>query len=198
MSEDDSNDFSLNISLDETAFAKTMTYLRQTWSYLEIRVEHEAFIFQENATVIQPQPLVEDPSQYEFVYPIFDHGDRLLTSKELASGSCMMKMYYTIDKMVNILYEKYVSAGGRDGGIDEFKIYLDGETLSIRKAFEVIINIPDNWLVMNFEPGNWGSNYLNTLQKLYDKGYNYPEAAPRDYYRHTPKASINPKRSKNK
>ena len=197
MSENHSNEFALNISLDEAAFAKTMTYLRQTWSYLEIRVEHEAFVFHEDATLIQPEPLIEDPARCEFVYPIFDYGDRLLTSKEVAGGACMIKMYYTIDKMISILYEKYLTAAG-DGGIEEFKIYLDGETLAIRKAFEVIINIPDNWLVMNFEPGNWGNNYLNTLQKLYDKGYNYPDAAPRDYYRHIEKGLDIKKKTKQK
>ena len=197
MSRNNSNDAALNLMLDEAAFAKSMAYLRQTWSYLEIRVEHEAFVFEEDATIIQPQPLIEDASQYEFVYPIFDHGDRLLSAKELGTGSCMIKMFYTIEKMISELYQKYLAAAG-GGGIDEFKIYLEGEVLSIRKAFEVIINLPENWVVMNFEPGDWGGYYLNTLQKLYDKGYSYPEPAPRDYYRHSVKNKLGQKSIKNK
>lgn len=197
MSENSSNESAFNVTMDEAAFAKSMAYLRQTWSYIEIRVDHEAFVFQENATVIQPDTLLEDNSQNEFVYPIFDYGDRLMSAKELGSGSCMIKMHHTIEKMIAILYQKYLDAAG-DGGIDEFKIYLDGELLSIRKAFEVIINLPDNWVVMNFEPGEWGSNYLNTLQKLYDKGFDYPEPAPRDFYRHTVQGTIAQKSGKKK
>jgi hypothetical protein len=187
----------LNPTMDEAAFAKSLVYLRQLWSYIEIRVEHPGFEFKDDATLHEPQPLADNASELEFVYPIYDHGDRLLASKDIASGACMIKMHYTIEKMINILYQKYLEIVG-SGGVGEFNIYLDGELLAIRKAFEVIINLPDNWVVMNFEPGNWGSNYLSSLQKLYDKGFSYPPPAPRDTYRHSHKEGSEKKTTKNK
>ena len=76
------------------------------------------------------------------------------------------------------------SSGGANN--DEVKVFLDGHILCKRKMFEVIINLSENWVVMNFDPGQWGNNYLDGLQKLYKRGYPYPPSAPRTVFQHKP------------
>jgi hypothetical protein len=170
-----------------------MVYLKQTLAYIEIRVEDEAFVFNEQAQIFAPQAIAENPDEKEFVYPIYDFGDRLIASKateSLFAGQSMIKMFYTIDKMISIWYEKIKQKDEEErgkkgkGGTGEVKIYLDGFDLCLRKAFEVIINLSDNWVVMNYDPGEWANRYLEILQKLNNQGFAYPPPAPRDYYRH--------------
>jgi len=171
---------------------KGMVYLKQTLAYIEIRVEDEAFVLKEEPVIFAPLGVDGNPEEAEFVYPIYDFGDRLIASKgteSLFGGQSMIKMFYTIDKMISIWYEKIKQkdeSGGKKGkgGSGEVKVYLDGFELCLRKAFEVIINLADNWIVMNYDPGEWGNRYLDILQKLNEKGYSYPPPAPRDYYRY--------------
>ena len=165
-----------------------MYYLKQSLAYLEIKIEDSFFQLTEIPVVYKPESLVDASEQLEFVYPIYDYGDRLLASKgseDLFAGQSMIKMFYTIEKMISILYQKIKDKEEESGETrSEIKIYLDGFELCLRKAFEVIINLPENWIVMNYDPGEWGNRYLEILQKLFDKGYAYPPPAPRDYYRY--------------
>lgn len=171
---------------NELSLAEGMSYLKNAWAYIEIRVESAPLQLQETPVVIAPQHLIEDKTQFEFVYPIYDFGDRLIAIKDFNTGQSMLKMSYTIEKMVAIwsdkMKEKSVDAGG-----SELEVYLDGHLFCLRKAFEVIINLTENWMVMNFDPGDWGHKYLDLLQKLYEKGYPYPSSAPRDFYKHVQK-----------
>lgn len=165
-----------------------LIYLQQSLAYIEIRVPEELLGFSEIPKIYQPQPLIEDPNTLEFVYPILDYGNCLVSSKgmeTLFSGQSMLKMYYTIDKMISILHEKITDKESEIGQtFPEVSIELWGFDLCLRKAFEVIINLPENWIITNYEPGDWGNRYLDILQKLAEKGYAYPPPAPRDYYRH--------------
>ncbi len=180
------------VSQDPFEPVKGMVFLKQSLAFIEIRVEDEAFVLQEEPKIFVPQGVDGNPEEMEFVYPIYDFGDRLIASKGTESlfvGQSMIKMFYTIDKMISIWYEKIKQkdeSGGKKGkgGSSEVKVYLDGFELCLRKAFEVIINLADNWIVMNYDPGEWGNRYLDILQKLNEKGYSYPPPAPRDYYRY--------------
>ena len=168
---------------------KGLTYLKQSLAFIEIRVPEDILSFSEMAVIHHPQPLIEDPEQLEFVYPILDYGNCLMSSKameDLFSGQSMLKMYYTIDKMVSVLHQKIKEKEGETGEVfSEISVELWGYELCLSKAFEVIINLPDNWIITNYEPGDWGNRYLDILQKLAEKGYPYPPPAPRDYYRHS-------------
>lgn len=166
---------------------QSLEYLKQSLAYIEIRVPEELLAFSEIPQIHQPQALIEDPNHLEFVYPILDYGNCLASSKamdNLFSGQSMLKMYYTIDKMISILHAKIqAKEEERGSSFPEVSIELLGYELCLRKAFEVIINLPENWTV-DYEPGDWGNRYLDILQKLAEKGYSYPPPAPRDYYRH--------------
>jgi len=176
-------DFEYNVE----ALNKSIAYLKQLYSYIEIRIEDPFFVFKDIPDIIKPEPLQNDPQVLELVYPIYDFGDRLSSSKTMdqeIDTHSMLKMFLTIEKMIFILDEKIKNKTASGGSqTNESQFYLDGHILCLRKAFEVIINLPDNWIVMNFEPGEWGNNYLATLQRLKNKGFQYPPPAPRDNYR---------------
>ncbi len=182
--------------LDEISLSKAIAYLNQARAFFEIRIENERFKLQEEPNIILPAPLEDDANSLEHVYPIHDYGDRLVTAKQFETEInqlSMFKMYYTIEKMISIWNQKIKE---EDASSDELYFFLDGHLYCLRKAFEVIINLTDNWLIMDFDPGEWGNNYLATLQRLRKKDFSYPPPAPRDIYRHKPgiktlKASFN-------
>lgn len=129
--------------------------------------------------IIEPEfnPTTND---YEFVYPIHDHGYMLTTSKGddmYKAGMSMCKMFYTIEKMIYILVER-LKSGGVDGET-EVQVSFGGHEIAQRKAFESIINLAYNVVVTNFDPGEWGEYYLQVVKRLADKGYGYPRSAPR-------------------
>lgn len=145
--------------------------------------------------LLQPE-LIAGSAEKEFVYPIYDHGYKLTTSKAedmYSVGMSMCKLYYTIEKMVYLLIERLKS-----GGIDpetEVQVAFGGHELAQRKAFESIINLDYNVIVTNFEPGSWGERYLVNIKRLANKGYGYPSTSPRDTFRqaHTTLPSIKSK-----
>jgi hypothetical protein len=151
--------------------------------------DFELFILTPTIAAISPPILIEpertsELPDGEFVYPIFDHGFKLTTSKAqdmFAAGLSMCKLFYTIEKMIYLLIERLKS-----GGIDtekEVQVTFRGHEIAQRKAFESIINLNYNVIVTNFEPGEWAERYLQTVKRLAKKGYGYPPEAPRDNYR---------------
>ncbi len=134
-------------------------------------------------TIILPEPLPSGRGQ-EFVYPIFDYGLKMSTSKAsdmFISGMSMCKLFFTIEKMIYLLIDRLKSGGiGTD---TEVQVAFAGFSLAQRKAFESIINLSYNVVVTNFEPGDWGEHYLQTIKRLSDKGYGYPPEAPRDIFK---------------
>lgn len=146
------------------------------------------YIMEPNPEVIEPPKLIPpapltDSKGTEFVYPIQDHGYKLSTSKAedmFSAGMSMCKLYYTIEKMISILVERFNALG-----IDkdtEVRVAFAGHQLAQRKGFEVIINLAYNVVVTNFDPGAWGDRYLQVVKGLAAKGYGYPPEAPRDIY----------------
>lgn len=120
----------------------------------------------------------------EFVYPIYDFGYKLTTSKGqdmYTAGMSMCKLFYTIEKMIYLLVERL-----KTGGIDmetEVQVAFGGHEIAQRKAFESVINLLYNVVVTNFDPGTWGERYLQTVKRLADKGYGYPPETPREVFR---------------
>ncbi|KTD34919.1 virulence protein [Legionella moravica] len=136
--------------------------------------------------IIKPET-IPGSNDLEFVYDIHDSGHKLSTSKSedmYTAGMSMCKLFYTIEKMINILVERLKS-----GGVsveDEVQVAFGGHEIAQRKAFESIINLSYNVVVTNFDPGQWGERYLQTVKRIADKGYGYPSEAPRDTYKQLP------------
>lgn len=146
--------------------------------------------------LIPPEPVDED-NELEFVYNILDAGYKLSTSKGeqmYTSGMSMNKMYNTIEKIFYILAER-LKTGGYDDGT-EVQVAFQGFELSQRKAFETVVNFPEelNVIVSNYDPGPWGETFLRNVKRLADKGYGYPKEAPRDTFRHGSKETSKPKK----
>ncbi|CEG55887.1 hypothetical protein [Legionella fallonii] len=140
--------------------------------------------------IIEPE-IISGTNEKEFVYNILDSGYKLSTSKSqdmMSAGMSMCKLYFTIEKMIDILISRLKS-----GGIStetEVQVAFGGHELPQRKAFESIINLSYNVVVTNFEPGEWGERYLSNVKRMADK-YGYPPEAPRDTYKvsHSPSSA---------
>lgn len=151
--------------------------------------DFELFIVNPVIEAISPPLLIKPDtlpgsSELEFVYTIQDHGFKLITSKAedmYSAGMSMCKMYYTIEKMIALLIERLKS-----GGVStetEVQVAFSGHELTQRKAFESIINLSYNVVVTNFDPGEWGEQYLVNVKYIASKGYGYPSETPRDIFR---------------
>lgn len=133
--------------------------------------------------VIEPD-VIEGTKEREYVYTIYDSGNKLSTSKAeemFTAGMSMYKMYNTIEKMIYLLIERLKSGGVSTEA--EVQVAFGGHELAQRKAFESIINLPYNVIVTNFDPSLWGERYLQTIKRIADKGYGYPSEAPRVKFR---------------
>ena len=116
----------------------------------------------------------------EFVYPIVDHGYYLSTSRgeDIVLGlRTMTKLHNTIEKMIRLLMDKLEGAGVPPA--QEVQVQFQGHLLAQRKAFESILNLSENVVVTNFNPGEWGDKYMKTIQLLAEKGYGVPKTSPR-------------------
>ena len=158
--------------------------LEWRWASFELYIISPVIQAIEPAVIIPAGPLIEGAG-LEFVYPIHDYGYKLSTSKAedmVSSGMSMCKLFYTVEKMIFLFVER-LKAGGV-GTDTEVQVAFSGFVLGQRKAFESIINLNYNVVVTNFEPGEWGEQYLQTIKRLADKGFGYPPEAPRDIFRH--------------
>jgi hypothetical protein len=171
---------------DPIALVERVYQLWWRWADFELFIVSPTIEAISPPIIIEPEHTSELP-EGEFVYNIYDHGYKLTTSKAqdmFTAGMSMCKLYNTIEKMVYLLIERLKS-----GGIEpetEVQVNFRGHELAQRKAFEIIINLNYNVVVTNFEPGEWGERYLETVKQLAKKGYGYPSEAPRDHFRRGP------------
>lgn len=188
----DIDDGSANVASDKDMLGQIngIYHIWGNWAYFELSIIEP--IISENSVVniIHPEQIT-GTDEFEFVYPIFDYGNRFSTSKasEMYSvGTSMCKLYYTIEKIMALLISRL-----QDNGITsqemEAQVLINGHQLAQRKAFESIINLRNNVVVGNFDPGEWGDKYLQNIKRLADLGYGFPAEAPRDVYRKLTKKS---------
>lgn len=157
--------------------------LNWRWADFQLYVISPVFAANIPPVVIPPEPLI-DGSGIEFVYPIHDYGFKISTSKAedmVSAGMSMCKLYYTIEKMIFLLIERLKANGVSTD--TEVQVAFSGFIGAQRKGFESVINLNYNVAITNFDPSDWGDQYLETIKRLADKGYGYPEGAPREIYR---------------
>lgn len=155
------------------------------WHWADFHLIFVKPIFEVFSTpkVIPPQEMLGS-NEKEFVYTIYDFGNKFSTSKAeemFESGMSMFKMHQTIEKIVYLLVERLKA--GDISTETEVQVAFDGHILVQRKAFEVLINLDYNVVITNFTPGAWGDRYLEIMKLLVEKGYGYPPKAPRDSFR---------------
>lgn len=154
------------------------------WAYIEMYILSPSCQAKIPPLVI-PADVVVEGGRLEFVYTILDYGFKFATSKAedmYTAGMSMAKLYNTIEKMIYLLTERIKESGGSKDS--EVQVALHGFIGAQRKSFESIINLEGNVVVVNFDPGEWGERFLQTVKRLADKGYGFPEEAPRNAYRH--------------
>ena len=168
-------------NMDEYEVLDYVYYLWMIWA------DFQLYIIDPLIEPISP-PIVIPPSQlengeYENVFSIHDEGFRLSCSRGyegIALGASMLKFYNTIDKIVALLIDRMDTSG-----IDhetEVQVAFYGHELGQRKAFESIVNLEQNVIVTNFDQGEWGDRFMNTVLTLVDKGYGVPKSSPRKEY----------------
>jgi hypothetical protein len=168
------------------------------WADFHLYLTSPSFPMYRPPRLILPALIEGTEDKYEFVYPILDFGNRFSTSKgsELYSaGLSMWRLYCTIEKIIGLLIQRlqsFSSESEGEGGSTkiteetEVQVAFAGHELAQRKGFESIINLSYNVVVTNFDPGMWGERYLQNVKRLAEKGYGYPSAAPRDFYKTLP------------
>lgn len=181
VSRDQLLDVSLNaMTRDELTAAVYFQW--QQWADFSIHIINPTIERYSEPVIHKPEKISDN--EMEFVYDIADWGDVLLTSKGVTgfnTGRSMCRLNYTIEKMIYLLVERL-----RSGGIDEsteVEIAFEGHLLAQRYAFASVINLEENVVVVNFDPGRWGEIYLEILSRLSERGYGYPAGSPRDIYR---------------
>lgn len=177
------------VELDPKALENAIYQIWWRWSDFEIIVSSPKITEFTSPIRIEPET-VAGQDEPEFVYPILDFGNKLSTSKQtelLSAGLSMCKMYYTIEKIIDILIQRLQKEGIAPE--TEVQVMLNGHEITKRKAFESIINLDHNVVVANFDPGAWGEKYLRVVKRLGEQGYGYPTKAPRDIYKRPPKIS---------
>lgn len=136
--------------------------------------------------IIQSEQLTADA--FEFVYPIrlsrSQSGGLLLETSKGSDmfhiGMSMCRLYMTIEKMFSHVIESLEAQNIAPE--EEVQVILHGDERAKRKGFEVLINCSRN-LISDFDPGAWGSMYLQLVKTHAAMGKGYPPESPRDTFR---------------
>jgi hypothetical protein len=160
----------------------------RSWGEFVMVMIYPALPAFEKPKLLLPEDLGD--GEFEFVYPIYDRGTSLATSKaqDVFCNDGLCKVNFTIEKMIDIFYQRIKQQNIDEGRSLEMLFY--GLPELQRKAFESLINLEFNVVVNNFEPGEWGDNYIDMVRKMEEQGYGYPSKSPRKNYRNSYKKKI--------
>lgn len=165
---------------DEILLLKDVYYLWILWADFHVYITSPYFPPKFPATIIEPE-YDEKTKRYEYVYPIFDYGDRFSASVGedlIESTRATGKYLSTIEKMMRLMIERAKSVeeeeeggAGEEGAEIEIRIAFAGHEIGQRKAFKISVTSNENIVVTNFDPGEWGERQLRTMEHLADRGY---------------------------
>ncbi|KTD02359.1 virulence protein [Legionella geestiana] len=160
--------------------------LEWRWASFALEVPQLALPPETPPVIVQPEQLTADA--YEFVYPIrrsvSESGGMLLETSKGADmfhvGMSMCRLFMTIEKMFSHVIESLEAQNIAPD--EEVQVILYGDERAKRKGFEVLINCSRN-LISDFDPGAWGSLYLQLVKTHAAMGKGYPPESPRDTFR---------------
>jgi hypothetical protein len=153
---------------------RALFYLWMTWADFHLTITWPVVKRLEPPILHLPKEL--EDGQVENVFTIVDSGSMLSTSRgedAFVASSGLSKYYNTIDKMIRLLLDKL-----KEGGVgteDEVRVAFRGFDLGCRKAFEAILNLEENVLVVNYDPGRWGDLYMKNILEMVERGYGMPK-----------------------
>lgn len=181
------------VNMDEATLMESLYYLWILWADFTVFIDAPGIPKAKEPTFILP---TVDPKTkaVEPVYRIVDWGDRFITSRGEDVGvstRSTAKFFNTIEKVIGLMLARikehmdFEEEGGEEGGSagPEARIVFAGHELGQRKAFESVINLRENVVVTNFDPGAWGQRHLQNIKRISDAGYGLPPQAPRSSWR---------------
>jgi len=207
-SEDDALEYELNqvyetvattYAMDEAMLMNALYYLWILWADFTVYINQPTFVKSAEPKFIMPT-VDEKSGAVEPVYRIVDWGDRFTTSRgdDIGKGQRSTgKLFTTIEKMIGLMLDRIKGhddwlgveteeEGDEEGGTTgtgtagpEARIAFAGHELCQRKAFESVINLKENVVVTNFDPGEWGQRHLKNIKVLAEMGYGLPPQSPR-------------------
>lgn len=195
---------SSSVIMDDATLMDSLYYLWILWADFTVFIDAPRIPKSHTPTYIYPDV---DPKtkEVEEVYRIVDWGDRFTTSRGEdigATSRSMAKTFNTIEKVIGLMLARIkehmdfgiTASDDEEGGTTttsggpEARIAFAGHELCQRKAFESVINLKENVVVTNFDPGDWGQRHLDNIKRLADKGYGLPSQAPRTTWKHPTKS----------
>ncbi len=170
---------SVDDNLTPELIAEYIEYFAFLWADFTLTIVDPVVEAVSPPTIIEPE-VNEDTKEKEHVYSIIDEGFRLKMSRgeeAFSSGNSLFKYFMTIEKMVSILVERLKTGGISDE--TEVRVAFYGFELGQRKAFESILNLSQNVVVVNYDAAEWGERFMNIVLQLAERGYGMPSATPR-------------------
>ena len=170
------------LNLTTEMIAEYMEYFWQIWADFQLVIIDPIIDQMTPPHIIEPA-INPDTNEKEHVFNIIDEGFRMTTSRgseAFVHGQSMFKFYMTIEKMVALLVERLKTGGvAKDA---EVRVAFYGFELGQRKAFESILNLQENVVVVNYDADVWGERFMKMVLELAERGYGMPSQTPRKSY----------------
>lgn len=153
---------------EEVSLARDIYYLTIVWPEFQVVIEEPT---------LPPAypPAILNPGPNEYLYPIFDYGNRLATSpgeQLMVSTRSTGRFLATIEKIMKMAIERaYREVGGNDEKNPPVYFSFLGHEIGFRKAFKECVLANKNIFINNFDPGDWGEAHLRAMDVLAEKGY---------------------------
>lgn len=165
--------FKEQFNVDGTYLSSWVYHLWQMWANFGMAIVSPTINMGSNQIFL--------PEEDEEVYPIHYHEGQWIASRgqDAFLIDSMQKMYQTIEKTMVLLID-HLNEHAVDKS-EEVDIVFFGHELCKRKAYEVVINMPNdiNLVVKNYNPEEWAEFLLNFYRKLSDLGFELPSQSPR-------------------
>lgn len=171
-----------NMDIDENLMIEYLDYMWRIWADFQLT------IIEPLIDVIMPPAMIEpatnpDTGQKENVFKIVDEGFRLTMSRggeAYTLGQSMYKYFNTVEKIIALLVQRLNTGGVHKE--TEVRVAFYGYELGQRKAFESILNLQENVVVVNYDADEWGERFMKMVLELAERGYGMPPESPRKFF----------------
>jgi len=184
MADDESNEFqeeadalknkvgSISLDLPDTPYHQLnmsghVGYLAICWADFHLFIVEPKLEHTKLAAVIEPD-FDEKKQVKENVYPIFDFGDLLSSSRAEDMAKCdrsTAKYLNTVEKMVRLAIAK---VGDTD---TDPQVTFDGHIIGQRKAYEAVATLHEKMVVRDFPDDAWADQHIKNVETLYSLGF---------------------------
>ena len=161
-----------DLSTEQIAQLEDVYYLWICWGDFHLYIT-QPYVEEHFPPVIIPPAYDAKTKKTEFVYPIFDYGNRFSTSpgEELAKGGRSTgKLLKTVEKIMALAIARGKERTTGDA-LPDIRVAFLGLDIAQRKAYKLCLDAEENVIVTNFEPGEWRDRFAKTSQEMQERGY---------------------------